>query len=96
MFSATAAAGACHNQDVRLLVLVFAALLACAPDAPPPTPLARLQQQIDDVNGRVRTALADLAAARTPAEKSRVNAQLVDLRLELADLSDRVRLQSQP
>jgi hypothetical protein len=77
-----------------LLLLVLPVLIALIP-VREPTPMARLQHQIQDVSQRVQTALSDLAAARTPAEKSRVNAQLVDLRLELADLSDRVRVQSQ-
>jgi len=81
---------------VKLLVLVLTALFARAPALREPTPLEVLQHDIDDVSGRVEGALSELAGARTPAEKSRANAQLVDLRLELADLSDRVRLQSQP
>jgi len=80
-------------QGVQLLVLVFVALLARAPAVGAPSPIAVLQHRIDDVSGRVQRALAELAAARTPAEKSRANARLVDLRLELADLSDRVRMQ---
>ena len=80
---------------MRLLLLVLPALIVLIP-VREPTPLARLQLQISDVSERVHTALSDLAAARTPAEKRRVNAELVDLRLELADLSDRVRMQSQP
>jgi hypothetical protein len=80
---------------VRLLLLVLPVLIVLIP-VRQPTPIARLQHQIDDVSARVHSALSDLAAARTPAEKSRVNAELVDLRLELADLSDRVRMQSQP
>jgi hypothetical protein len=80
---------------VRLLLLVLPALIVLIP-VREPTPMARLRHQIDDVSARVHSALSDLAAARTPAEKSRVNAELVDLRLELADLSDRVRMQSQP
>jgi len=50
------------------------------------------------VSGRVKIAIAELAIARTDAEKRHADAALVDLRLELADLSDRVereRLQSQ-
>ena len=78
---------------MQLLVLVVIALFARAPIPRPPSPLAVLQHQIEDVSGRVERALANLASARTPAEKSRANARLVDLRLELADLSDRVRMQ---
>jgi hypothetical protein len=81
---------------VQLLVLVLAALFARVPTLHAPTPLEALQHDIDDVSDRVESALSTLASARTPAEKSRANAHLVDLRLELADLSDRVRLQSQP
>jgi hypothetical protein len=77
-----------------LLLLVLPVLIVLIPMREP-TPMARLQHQIQDVSARVQTALSDLAAARTAAEKSRVNAQLVDLRLELSDLSDRVRMQSQ-
>lgn len=76
-------------------MLVLAALLARAPAVREPTAIEVLQHQIEDVSDRVNSALGELAAARTPAERSRANAQLVDLRLELADLSDRVRLQSQ-
>lgn len=81
------------NGDVQLLVLVVIALFARVPAVREPSPIAVLQYRIDDVGGRVQVALAELASARTPAEKSRANAQLVDLRLELADLSDRVRMQ---
>jgi hypothetical protein len=80
---------------VQLVVLVLAALFARVPALHEPTPIQVLQHRIEDVSDRVQTALADLSAARTDAEKSRANAQLVDLRLELADLSDRVRVQSQ-
>jgi hypothetical protein len=79
---------------VRLLLLVLPVLIVLIP-VRQPTPLAKLRHQIDDVSARVHTALGELAAARTPAEKSRASAELVDLRLELADLSDRVRMQSQ-
>ena len=76
-------------------MLFLATLFARAPAPSAPTPLQVLQHRIEDVSGRVEIALAELSAARTVAEKSRANAQLVDLRLELADLSDRVRVQSQ-
>ena len=92
-FSATDRARAVSNGYVQLLVALVIALLARAPAVHAPSPIALLQHHIDDVSGRVQVALAELAAARTPAEKSRANAQLVDLRLELADLSDRVRMQ---
>ena len=82
------------NRGVQLLVLVIWAILAPAPIVRPPSAIVVLQHQVDDVTGRVQVALNRLASARTAAEKSRANAQLVDLRLELADLSDRVRTQS--
>ena len=78
---------------VHLVVLVIAALLSRAPAVRAPSPIAVIQHRIDDVSGRVQEALAELAAAHTPAEKSHASAQLVDLRLELADLSERVRVQ---
>jgi hypothetical protein len=80
---------------VQLVVIILAALLARVPAVRGPTNVEVLEHQIEDVSGRVQGALSELADARTPAEKSRASAQLVDLRLELADLSDRVRLQSQ-
>jgi hypothetical protein len=79
---------------VQLLVLVIWAVLAPAPVLQGPSAIEVLQHEIGDVSDRVELALHRLASARTPAEKSRANAQLVDLRLELADLSDRVRMQS--
>ncbi len=85
------------NQGVHLVLLVLAALLAPAPAAREPSPIAVLQHRIEDVSGRVQVAIGQLASARTDAEKHHADAALVDLRLELADLSDRVereRLQS--
>lgn len=80
---------------MQLLVLVVIALFARAPIPRPPSPLAVLQHQIDDLDERVQATLASLATARTKDEIRRADAALVDLRLELADLSDRVgRLQS--
>ena len=76
-------------------MLVVIALFARAPIPQPPSPLAVLQHQIADLDGRVQATLGSLAAARTKDEIRRADAALVDLRLELADLSDRVgRLQS--
>jgi len=86
------------NLGVHLLVLVFAALLARAPAVREPSPIAVLQHKIEALSGRVQVAIADLASARTADEKRHADAALVDLRLELADLSDRVeaeRVQSQ-
>lgn len=85
------------NGSVQVIVLVLAALFAPVRGARAPTPIARLQHEIEDVSARVQVALGDLASARTADEKRRADATLVDLRLELADLSDRVereRLQS--
>lgn len=84
-------------EGVQLIVVVLAALLAPVRAVREATPIARLQHRIEDVSERVQLAIAQQASARTDAEKRRADAALVDLRLELADLSDRVeheRLQS--
>ena len=81
-----------------MIAVLFALLFAPLAAVRAPTPIAILQHQIEDVSERVQRAVAQLAAAHTPEEKRHADAALVDLRLELADLSDRVeheRVQSQ-
>jgi hypothetical protein len=81
---------------VQLLVAVLMALFAAVPPVRPPSPMAVLQHRIDSVTDRVQVAIAQRARARTQDEKRRADAALVDLRLELADLSDRVHALQSP
>jgi hypothetical protein len=72
-------------------VLVLLLVASCARDV---TPVERLRSQIADVSARAR---AVVAAAHTDEERRAARHTLVDLQLELADLSQRIdRLQSRP
>jgi hypothetical protein len=68
---------------VRLFLVL--ALASCAKD--PPTPLEKLRRQVEEVTAR---ANAVMAGAHTDAELRAARHTLVDLQLELADLSDRI------
>jgi hypothetical protein len=66
------------------LVLVLAVLASCARQ---PTQLDKLRRQVEEVTSR---AQAVMAGAHTDAELRAARHTLVDLQLELADLSDRI------
>ena len=65
-------------------VLVLAMLASCARQ---PTQLDKLRRQVEQVTAR---AQAVIATAHTDAELRAARHTLVDLQLELADLSDRI------
>ena len=65
-----------------VLLLVLA---ACMQDRP--TPVEKLRRQVAEVTAR---ANAVMAGAHTDAELRAARHALVDLQLELADLSDRI------
>lgn len=71
---------------MRLLLLLVAALLAasCAKD---PTPIEKLRAQVQELSAK---AQAVMAAAHTDDELRAARHTLVDLQLELADLSERI------
>jgi len=65
-------------------VLLLVVLASCARQ---PTQLDKLRRQVDEVTAR---AQAVIAGAHTDAELRAARHTLVDLQLELADLSDRI------
>jgi len=65
-------------------VLVLAVLAGCGRQ---PTQLDNLRRQVEEVTAR---AQAVMAGAHTDAELRAARRTLVDLQLELADLSDRI------
>jgi uncharacterized protein YigA (DUF484 family) len=65
-------------------VLVLAVVAGCGR---PPTQLDRLRAQVEEVTSRAR---ALMAGAHTDAELRAARHTLVDLQLELADLSERI------
>jgi TolA-binding protein len=68
---------------VRFVLVVV--LAGCT--ASPPSPLTKLRGQVAEVTAR---AHAVMAAAHTDAELRAARATLIDLQLELSDLSERI------